>query len=172
MIPLRQTISPPVKLTIVPRGAVTGASGMVQSLLDLAKAATGSDPMRTMILRCLIGASVFSATALLAVGSAQANPIDDCNQSDDAEKQIDGCTEFLQLDPFSPYIALAYGRRAEAYMRKGDLARAVADFDQAVAIDGSQARLYVGRGLAYRDQGKLDKAIGDFREAIGLESQV
>src|SRR5262245_66554500 len=32
------------------------------SLLDLAKAVTGSDPMRAMILRCLIGASVFSAT--------------------------------------------------------------------------------------------------------------
>ena len=127
--------------------------------------------MRAMILRCLIGASVFSATALLAVGSAQANPIDDCNQSDDAEKQIDGCTEFLQLDPFSPYVALAYGRRAEAYMRKGDLARAVADFDQAVAIDGSQARLYVGRGLAYRDKGELDKAIGDFSKAIELDSK-
>ena len=38
----------------------------------------------------------------LSLVSREANPIDDCNQSDDAEKQIDGCSEFLQLDPFSP----------------------------------------------------------------------
>jgi hypothetical protein len=68
--------------------------------------------MRAMILRCLIGASVFGASvfgasAFLAAGSAQVNPIDDCNQSEDAEKQINGCSEFLQLDPFSPYVALA-----------------------------------------------------------------
>src|SRR5512138_3268786 len=107
--------------------------------------------MRAMITGSLIGASVF-----LFIGFAQANPIDDCNQNEDAEKQIDGCTEFLQLDPFSPYVALAYGRRAEAYMRKGDLAHAIADFDQAVSIDGCQARLYVGRGLAHRDKGDLD----------------
>jgi tetratricopeptide (TPR) repeat protein len=112
-----------------------------------------------------------AALTLLAIPLAQANPIDDCNQSDDPEKQIDGCTEFLQLDPFSPYVALAYGRRGEAYMRKGDLSHAIADFDQAVAIDGRQARLYVGRGLAYRDKGDLDHAIGDFSKAIELDSK-
>ncbi len=123
--------------------------------------------MRAMITGSLIGTSVF-----LFIGFAQANPIDDCNQSDDAEKQIDGCSEFLQLDPFSPYVALAYGRRGEAYMRKGDLAHAIADFDQAVAIDGGQARFYVSRGLAYRDKRDLDRAIADFSKAIELELQV
>ena len=37
-------------------------------------------PMRAMITASLIGTSVF-----LFIGFAQANPIDDCNQSDDAE---------------------------------------------------------------------------------------
>ena len=122
--------------------------------------------MRAMITGSLIRASVF-----LFIGFAQANPIDDCNQSDDAEKQIDGCSEFLQLDPFSPYVALAYGRRGEAYMRKGDLAHAIADFDQAVAIDGGQAKFYVSRGLAYRDKRDLDRAIADFSKAIELDSK-
>ena len=79
--------------------------------------------------------ALLAAIALLAAQQGQANPIDDCNQNENPEKQIDGCTEFLQLDPFSPYVALAYGRRGEAYMRKGDLSHAIADFDQAVAID-------------------------------------
>ena len=115
--------------------------------------------------------ALLAAITLLAAPSAQANPIDDCNQSDDAEKQINGCSEFLQLDPFSPYVALAYGRRGEAYMRKGDLAHAIADFDQAVAIDGSQARFYASRGLAYRDKRDLDRAIADFSKAIELDSK-
>ena len=75
--------------------------------------------------------------------SRNANPIDDCNQSADLEKQIDGCTEFLEVDPFSPHVALAYGRRGEAYVHKGDFARAIADFDQAIRIDPRQARFLV-----------------------------
>jgi hypothetical protein len=89
-----------------------------------------------------MGASVFSASvsgvSLLLVSRVHANPIDDCNQSDDAEKQINGCTEFLQVDPFSPYVALAYGRRGEAYIRKGDLAHAIAD-RSGRGQDGGQA---------------------------------
>ena len=69
--------------------------------------------MRAMILRYLIGTGV-----ILAVGSAQANPIDDCNQNPDAAKQIDGCTEFLTLEPESPYVALAYGLRGGAYQKE------------------------------------------------------
>ena len=86
--------------------------------------------MRAMILRYLIGAGV-----ILAVGSAQANPIDDCNQNPDAAKQIDGCTEFLTLEPESPYVALAYGLRGGAYQKEGDLNRAIADFNHAIEID-------------------------------------
>ena len=120
--------------------------------------------MRVMITGSLIGASVF-----LFIGFAQANPIDDCNQSADLEKQIDGCTLFLQLNPFSPHVALAYGRRAEAYVHRGDLARAIADFDQAIRIDPRQARFLVGRGLAHREHGDLDSALADFSKAIEID---
>ena len=57
-------------------------------------------------------------------------------------------------------------------MRKGDLAHAIADFDQAVAVNGGQAKFYVSRGLAYRDKRDLDRAIADFSKAIELELQV
>ena len=122
--------------------------------------------MRAMITGSLVGASVF-----LFIGSAQANPIDDCNQSADLEKQIDGCTEFLQVDPFSPHVALAYGRRGEAYVHKGDFARAIADFDQAIQIAPRQARFLVSRGLAHRDKGDLDSALADFSKAIEIDSR-
>ena len=120
--------------------------------------------MRAMITGSLIGASVF-----VFIGFAQANPIDDCNQSADLEKQIDGCTLFLEVDPFSPHVALAYGRRGEAYLHKGDFARAIADFDQAIRIDPRQARFLVGRGLAHREHGDLDSALADYSKAIELD---
>ena len=112
-----------------------------------------------------------AALTLLAASLAQANPIEDCNQSADLEKQIDGCTLFLEVDPFSPHVALAYGRRGEAYVHKGDFARAIADFDQAIRIDPRQARFLVSRGLAHREHGDLDSALADFSKAIEIDSR-
>jgi hypothetical protein len=63
------------------------ASGMIRSLLDLASFSLQTPPNARDDRGSLVGASVF-------VGSAQANPIDDCNQSADLERQIDGCTQF------------------------------------------------------------------------------
>jgi hypothetical protein len=57
--------------------------------------------MRAMILRCLIGASV---CAFLAAGPAPANPINDCNQSKNPEKQIEGSTQDLQNHKPRPLV--------------------------------------------------------------------
>ena len=53
-----------------------------------------------MPLKRLLVAGILSL--LLAAAEATANPIDDCNQSADLKKQIDGCTLFLQLEPVQP----------------------------------------------------------------------
>src|SRR5512135_1391348 len=117
--------------------------------------------MHAMILRTmLLGASV-----LLTAGVASASPVDDCNQTGDLAKQIDGCTQFLQHDPAGPYVALVYGRRGAAYQSKGDLNHAIADFTQAIEVDPNEVRFYVNRGIAYRDKGDLDKALEDFDKA-------
>ena len=77
---------------------------------------------------------------------------------------------FSQLEPFSPHVALAYGRRGEAYVHKGDLDRAIADFDQAIASIRARRGSCVGRGLAYREHGDLDSALADFSKAIEIDS--
>ena len=88
-----------------------------------------------MKLRRLLAVSLLSV--LLAVGFARASSIDDCNQSADLDRQIEGCTLFLQLDTFSPHVALAYGRRGEAYVHKGDFVRAIADYRAALVKNPS-----------------------------------
>ena len=121
-------------------------------------------------ITCLIGASVMFVD-VPPVALAQANPIEDCNQDADLDRQIDGCTRFLQQEPFGPHVALAYGLRGGAYRSKGEVKRAIEDFDLALEIDPRQARIYVNRGLAYRDKGDLDQAVADFSKAIEIDSQ-
>src|SRR4029079_3458972 len=108
---------------------------------------------------------------LFAASGALANPIDDCNQGEDPDQQIQGCTEFLPLDPLSPYVALAYGLRGAAYRRKGDLDRALADLSQSLDDDPNQVRVYVNRGIVYSDKGYFDRAIADFTKAMEVDSQ-
>src|ERR1039457_837666 len=122
--------------------------------------------MSAMISRSLLLATSF----LLVIGQACADPIGDCNQIGDTEKQIEGCNQFLELEPYSPYVALAYGLRGGAYKQTGDLDRAIADFTQALKIDAGLVRVYVNRGIAYRDKGQLDQAIADFSQAIALDA--
>ena len=121
--------------------------------------------MRAMITGSLIGASVF-----LFIRLAQANPIDDCNQSDDAEKQIDGCSEFLQLDPFSPFVALAYGGVARPIC-----ARAILPMPSPISSGRGHRRrpgqiLCEPRPRLSRER-DLDRAIADFSKAIELDSK-
>jgi len=115
--------------------------------------------------------ALFCVASVLMIGGAQASPIEDCNQSADVPRQIEGCSRFLQEDSLSPYVALAYGLRGGAYQKKGDRESAIADFSQAIGIDPRQVSVYVNRGLAYRDKGDLDRAIADFSKAIEIDSQ-
>ena len=53
-------------------------------------------------------------------------------------------TEAIRLDPKN---ALAFGARGEAYRRKGDNDRAIADFNEATALDPRSASSFVNRGI-------------------------
>jgi hypothetical protein len=72
----------------------------------------------------------------------------------------------MRLDPKS---ALAYNNRGAAWREKGDLDRAVADFDQAIRLDPKIANPYANRGPIWRAKGDLDRAIADYSHAIVLD---
>ena len=54
-------------------------------------------------------------------------------------------------------------------MAKGDSARAIADFDQAIRLDPKDSLAFHNRGLAYRSKGDLAHAIADFDESIRID---
>jgi tetratricopeptide (TPR) repeat protein len=56
-------------------------------------------------------------------------------------------------------------------MNRGELDKALADFDRALAIDPIMAGAYADRGRAYELKGDRDQAIADYRKALSLKSR-
>ena len=116
---------------------------------------------------------VFSiATFFVMAGSAIAasqRELDDCAGSN-PDGSIAVYTRILQGrgEP-AKNGAIACNNRGLAYRGKGELDRAIADFNEAIRLDPKFALAYNNRGLAYRDKGELDRAIADFTEAIRLD---
>ena len=54
---------------------------------------------------------------------------------------------------------------------QGDLAGALADYDQAIALNPQDATAYNNRGIARADQGDLAGALADYDQAIALNPQ-
>jgi tetratricopeptide (TPR) repeat protein len=63
----------------------------------------------------------------------------------------------------------AYFYRGRIYDDKSDFERAIAEYDQAIALNPHDVKLYINRGLAYTNKGDTDHAIADFDYAIKLK---
>lgn len=67
------------------------------------------------------------------------------------------------------------GRSAEqldnglALAWRGDLDRAIAEFDRAITASPDLALAYLNRGLAYQEQGDLGRALADLNRAIARD---
>jgi lipoprotein NlpI len=75
-------------------------------------------------------------------------------------------SEAIRLDP---KLASAYNDRGNAYGARGNIGRAIADFDEAIRLEPKFVSAYIDRGNAYRARGDNDHAIADFSEAIRLD---
>ena len=66
----------------------------------------------------------------------------------------------------SPFAASVLHNRGLLRQAQGDLAGALEDFDQALAIDRKHTSTYVARGLARKETGELEAALADFNQAL------
>ena len=86
------------------------------------------------------------------------------------DKAILDCDRAVGLDRANPE---AFYNRGRAARKKGDLARAIADYSAAVRLtprsSKSFAKTYNNRGDAYAEAGENDRATADFDEAIDLD---
>src|SRR6516165_12165496 len=110
------------------------------------------------ILTLLIGAAALFAVAAPAAAASRADW--DACKGDDPDRSIAACTRIIQgRGETAKDSAIARGYRGLAYQRKGDLDRAIADYDEAIRLDPKHAEAYYGRVLTYRNKGDLERAI-------------
>jgi S1-C subfamily serine protease/regulator of sirC expression with transglutaminase-like and TPR domain len=85
---------------------------------------------------------------------------------DKPDYALKDCDRALKIDP---KCVRALVVRAEAWRRKKELAKAVADADEAIWLDANHGPAYFQRGLISMDQRDWDKALGDFTRAAELD---
>jgi lipoprotein NlpI len=87
----------------------------------------------------------------------------------DPDLSISGCMAMIQSGHETQQdLAKDFSNRGTAYGRKGQLDRAIEDFDWAIRLNPNYAEAFNYRGANYARKGQLDRAIGDFDKAIRL----
>jgi lipoprotein NlpI len=86
------------------------------------------------------------------------------------QQRISACTDALKSERLSARErAAALDNRGVAWKETGELGRAIADYDSAIATDPRFANAYSNRGAALGSEGDLDAAMRDFDRAIELD---
>ena len=124
----------------------------------------------TLLLALLVLAA--PASAQVAKKDGFFKNIELCNRMDRAalDARISGCTVLIDAAYGTTAAqAIAYNNRGNAYIAKGDLDRAIQDFDQSIKLDANYTKPLNNRGVALMRQGDYDRAIEAFDEAIRIK---
>src|SRR5882757_756802 len=113
--------------------------------------------MSGIVRAALLGALMLSATTLELASMnapALAQTLNDwkCTGNPDIpwDEQIVGCTNAIKSGRYTGKdLAAAFINRGKAYQAKGDVDRAIADYDQAIRLDLNSARAFNARGGAF-----------------------
>ncbi len=114
----------------------------------------------------------FVALGLLLVssGGAFADAISNCNQENDYDLKIRGCTDILEgrSRPGYPRYA-AYANRCYAYNLQNDYERAIKDCSEAIRLKPGHLAGHTNRCFTYLNMGDYELAIADCSEALRIK---
>lgn len=79
-------------------------------------------------------------------------------------------SEMIRRNPEAETVFFAYSNRGNVFLEQGRDDLALADYNQAIAINPKAAKAYSNRGRIYAQHGQYDKAIEDFSRAIALDT--
>jgi lipoprotein NlpI len=129
--------------------------------------------LHAAIALCVIALTVLSSTGTLRADAA--SDLEACADAEDHNNHdaaIGFCSRALQSGDLSDEDkALALTDRGNAHDGKGDHARAIQDYDQALQLRPDYASAFYNRGLTYWRKGDSERAIQDFDQAIHLEPE-
>src|SRR6185369_9559588 len=120
----------------------------------------------------MLSVTVLGLASMTAPASAQALKDAKCTGRPGIpwDEQIAGCTKAIKSGRYSGQeLAAAFTGRAAAHRAKGDLARAIQDYDQAIKLNPNEATAFYYRGMAHGMRGEAGPTIKDFTQAIRLD---
>jgi len=110
-------------------------------------------------MRC---ATLFLLPALFVSSAALADSQRDCAIHADSAARIVACSELIRKNPLD---ASAHLNRGGAFQAKGEMDRALADYDKALELSPNYAAAYERRGAAYAAKGDYVRAVADVTRA-------
>ena len=129
--------------------------------------------MKTMVRDALAGALMLSATVLAPAPTAAPALAQGLQGLKDSkctgrpgipwDEQIAGCTKAIKSGRYTGKdLVVAFISRGAAHRAKGDLERAIQDYDQAIKLNPNEADAFYYRGIARGMRGETGPAIQDF----------
>lgn len=120
----------------------------------------------------VIASLLLMILGLLFASSALADNWKDC-VSESTGLSIKGCSAIIDAGKdTTAKMAVAYYNRGNAYDSRGDLGRAIRDYDEAIALNPNYAEAYHDRAVVYDNKGDYDGAIKDYEKAIALNPKI
>jgi tetratricopeptide (TPR) repeat protein len=126
-------------------------------------------------------ARLFFILLLLAATPALAQAADDAEEclnlgrteaDAGSDRRIEVCTRAIESGALAQEkLAATLGARGAAYLRKGDLDRAIADYDAALRLAPDDADALLNRAMARGEKGDYPAAIMDFKAVIERNPQ-
>jgi tetratricopeptide (TPR) repeat protein len=130
------------------------------------------DSGRDMHMKRLVPGLLAAASAVgfaLAIATVRPDASSDACFAEQGEAAIAACTHAIRSGRFSgAELAAIYDNRAIELRQRGDYDKAIADYSEALRINGELSGAYTGRGLAYEGKAELEKAKADYRKALTL----
>lgn len=142
---------------------------MTPYLIGLRRQIKSRIPSSGMIFRLLSALIIAGYLLNSNIAVAQVRELHALCGNPTSDERISACSQLIQsgLDR-GRNLAVSYFNRGSAWGKKGDLERAIADFNQALQIRPDYALAYNGRGTAHLRQCAADQALLDFSRAIDL----
>jgi tetratricopeptide (TPR) repeat protein len=123
--------------------------------------------MKRVVPLALAAASVVAFAA--AIATVRTDHSADTCFTQQGEAAIAACTHVIRSGRFGGHdLATIYDNRAVELRERGEFDKAIADYSEAIRIDGELSGAYTGRGLAYEGKAEVDKAKADYRKALAL----
>lgn len=114
---------------------------------------------------------IWLAGVLLALpfAAAHADAVSDCAQSRHLDTRVRACSEIIRASGFTPaQRAVAFRNRGLARADAGARDLAIADLDEALRLDATDAAALAGRANVRLAKGETDAAIADLTAALKL----